>query len=161
VPEDLSRSQVFTFEERFAPVLCIRVDGSIEDADLVYLFQTFEGVHRRGARFCLVIDALRADAPSPRARQLLRDWTQRHQRDSERLCASSAVVYPSKLLVGVLAALNWMQTPPYPQRAFSSLSDAIRWTLQGLEGRNLRPAPGLTSEALLRWFGERSLARRG
>jgi hypothetical protein len=148
----LSPTQAFSFDTRHVPIVCISVAGEITDADLDFLFQRFDTLHARQQKFCLLIDALRAQAPTPHIRQRLRDWARLHENISARYCASSAVVYASRLLVGLLAALNWMKKPPYPQEVFADLSGAITWTLRQATSLDLPLDASVSADALLRAF---------
>ena len=148
----LSPTQAFSFDTRHAPIVCITVEGEITEPDLDFLFGCFDALHARQQKFCLLIDALRSEAPSSRVRQRLRDWTRAHEAESARYCAASAVVYASRLLVGVLAALNWMKKPPYPQEPFSELRTGVDWILRQAAHRQLPVEPSLTADVLLRAF---------
>ena len=117
-----------TYDRAAWPIFHVRLPRQrMSDADWHKHLEVIERLFQGRQRFALLIDALGAPPPFPKHRKVLGDklrtWV---SRDGERL-AGLAVVLSSPMERGVFTAINWVVGQPYPNRTFSSVSEASLW----------------------------------
>lgn len=100
---------------------------SVADDDIEALFASVREVFRARRRVVLLVDASNSGL-SASQRKLLIGLMREHEDEFRRWVQDSALVVRSALARGTLTALLWMMKPPYEQKVFSSLDDALSWT---------------------------------
>jgi hypothetical protein len=65
--------------------------------------------------------------PSAAQRAELSAWIRENETGLRRQITGHAYVFDSVLSHGLFTALRWLVAKPYPERAFSNMSDALDW----------------------------------
>jgi hypothetical protein len=90
----------------------------------------------RGQPYVIIHDARRAVRPTPKQRAFAAERQKRDAEPTRRLLKGVALVTASPLIAGVLTAVNWIFPAPYPQKTFSTLTAAEKWTTGQLESHD-------------------------
>lgn len=100
---------------------------SVTDEDLEAMLATVREVFKARRRIVLLVDAIDSGLSAGQRKLLIR-LMREHEDEFRRWVHGSALVVRSALARGTLTALLWMMTPPYEQKVFSSLEEALSWS---------------------------------
>jgi hypothetical protein len=107
-------------------------EGTLDDTAFEAMLQTLSALNDREQRYVVVHDARRAARPTPRQRALAAAQQKADTPRTKRLLRATALVVSSPLIASVVTAINWIAPSPFPQKIFSSFSDADRWATEQL-----------------------------
>ena len=112
------------------PLVRLRATSAVDStAALDVTYRDLEQLLARRGRFLLLFD-LRGARSSPSRRRRLLDWGLAHESELRALVGAMALVAGTSLERGFVTALLWLQPVPWPQRVFSSASEAETWLMQ-------------------------------
>jgi hypothetical protein len=80
----------------------------------------------------LLVDNTRLPPLTPMQRRRTADFLREVQPRAAAYFAGAAVVLSSPIQRGILTAVLWIFTPPYPMRAFADVREARGWLLDRL-----------------------------
>ncbi len=86
-----------------------------------------------------VIDASKIVKTHPIQRKIVSDHVKEAAPYTKRYVAGCAFVLESKIIRGIIAAVFWMNKPPWPYRFFSNQADARVWAQEELNQYKLPP----------------------
>ena len=115
------------------PIVVATFHDQWSSPDLVWLFEEFELLFKRGRRYALVIDTIRAsNPPNVVERKLITDWENVNAEAIVHCNVGTAVVFTSALIRGSLTALGWLVHRKRPLVYLPSTSEAGRWCVERL-----------------------------
>lgn len=91
------------------------------------LFDKLDAVLAEGRPFALLLDASRVKKTDSAVRDLAVKRLKSKAAERKRLLLGEAVVVPSALVRGMLAAMYVVVPPGYPTKTFSEVAEARRW----------------------------------
>ncbi len=114
----------------------------MDDAVLDRVFEAFERVFERRAKFACIIDLSEASVlPGARERRRVADWLERIAARQKLYNLGSAHVIRSVAVRGALTAVHWMFRPPTPQAYFAEPHEAFDWCVERLRAEGVAISP--------------------
>lgn len=124
-----------TLDDSLFPLVIQRMHGAVSDADLEHMmswhdrFQTIAP-----SRYALIVHAEVAHrALNAVHRKRVAEWQARNVERTRRTTVCTAVILESAVQRGAMTALNWIAPPPTPQKAVSTMREAVEWCIAMLE----------------------------
>lgn len=112
----------------------------IEDEAIHAFMDRFEcELTARGPQFAIVLDLRMASNMAPAQRRML--VSRMRQSDGQRQQVAGAFVFSSTIMRGLLTAVLWLRTPPYPTQVFTSVEEAVQWARQQCDAGGLLIRP--------------------
>ncbi|MEW5852733.1 MAG: STAS/SEC14 domain-containing protein [Myxococcota bacterium] len=108
------------------PLVTLVIEGSFTDEELGVLLTQAGAYRARGEPFVLLVDARRADRPTPLQRKFMSDFSVAGG-EQRRTLVGRAIVTGNPLVRGVIRVVELAAPPPYPSRVFAEIDDARRW----------------------------------
>jgi hypothetical protein len=121
-----------SFDDSQWPLLQIRYGMRISGDEADAYHRTLRGYLMLREPFVVLADARAAEVPPPRERQRMADFIRETEALSRRCVAGMALVMRTPAGRGVLTAVLWLKTPPFPMRAFGTVQEAAAWCRQQL-----------------------------
>jgi hypothetical protein len=115
-----------------APIFVVTVEGKPSDGDITAFLEALATLLAEDVRGLLVVDALRAETPSPEQRRRMGEWMRLHRAELARKSLGTAYVFPGALFRFVLSTVFLVQRPPSPYMVTGSLDEALTWARQRL-----------------------------
>lgn len=81
----------------------------------------------RRQEFVVVSDARATREMGARERRATADFEKQNFDELRRWMKALALVFSSRMMVGLATAVSWLSTPPYPKRCFLDPSEANTW----------------------------------
>lgn len=81
----------------------------------------------RHEEFVVVSDARLTREMSARERRALADFEKQYFDELHLRMKGIAIVFSSRVVVGITTAVTWLSTPPYPKRCFVDLAEGEAW----------------------------------
>jgi hypothetical protein len=119
-------------ESRWPRVYVTWPGAALADEDFEALVTEMSAFAARGKPYAIIHDARRAVRPTPKQRAFAAGVQKSDTDRTRRWLRGVAMVVSSPLIASVVTAINWITPPPYPQKIFSSLSDAETWATRQL-----------------------------
>lgn len=92
--------------------------------DFIKLNETLLG---KDVRHCTVVDMRLMLEATPRQRKMVADYMKSHFATLKAWRAGTAFVASSSVVRGIVAAIMWLQRPPYPWKIVANVETGIRW----------------------------------
>jgi hypothetical protein len=116
------------------PLVVVSMPAAIEVEDIVYLQASYEHVFAAPSRHALIVDTTTLEQiPDAMLRRRMKDFEDGRRPIIRIKNIGSAIVLSNALARGAYTALRWISPQPAPNKAFSSLRDAARWCIDGIE----------------------------
>jgi hypothetical protein len=106
---------------------------ALEDAAFEAMVMTMSHFNDRGEPYVVIHDARRAARPTPKQRALAAEQQKRDTDVIRKYLRGVALVVSNPVIAGVVTAINWIAPVPYPQKAFSTVTDAEAWAASRLQ----------------------------
>jgi hypothetical protein len=115
-----------------APIFVVTVEGQPSDGDITAFLEVLSTLLAEDVRGLLVVDALRAGAPSPEQRRRMGEWMRANRAELARKSRGTAYVFPGALFRFVLSTVFLVQRPPAPYIVTGTLDEAMTWAQRQL-----------------------------
>lgn len=118
----------FEFLEESWPLLVVRWPHAEQSDEVMRAaFEKMASYTARKERYCILHDARSSPTLGAKHRRMGAEIGKRDAHLSERYCAGTALVFDSAIIRGAITAVNWLFSPPYPQKTFSTVEEARAW----------------------------------
>lgn len=122
------------FDVSMWPLVVITMPPVTAKADFDYLQQCYEHVFAAPTRHALVVDTTTiVRVPDATLRRQMKLFEDSRRLIIGRKNIGSAIVIQNPLVRGAYTALRWISPQPAPNKAFSSIEEAARWCIEGIE----------------------------
>ncbi len=81
----------------------------------------------RREEFVVVSDARATREMGARERKATADFERQNFDELRRFMKALALIFSSRVMVGLATAVSWLSTPPYPKKCFLELGEADAW----------------------------------
>jgi hypothetical protein len=106
----------------------------MEIEDILYLQASYEHVFAAPNRHALIVDTTTLEEiPNAMLRRRMKDFEDGRRPIIRVKNIGSAIVLSNALARGAFTALRWISPQPAPNKAFSSIREAARWCIEGIE----------------------------
>ncbi len=112
------------FEEKNFPLVEIRFEPPVVDADVDTFCERMRALAHGGRRYASVFDTQRASDINTEQRRRITALQLELSAASARVVVVACLAFSSKLTRGVVTAINWTSPPSFPQRSFDSIAEA-------------------------------------
>jgi len=109
------------------PLIMVSYPKSFRDADWVHLLDRIVALMQREEDFGMINDVRDAPVPTALQRSLIVEMYEAHIKLVQRHWKGTAIIGNSRVVVGVLTALNWLMPPPHPAKVFSDFEEGEAW----------------------------------
>ncbi len=124
------------------PIILIRIPADPDERTLEAFFASYEAVIARGQRFITISDATAVSSrPSPVVRKRIADWTSKIEPKMVALSVGDARVVQNALIRGAMTAIGWLHQHPIEQKWFTTLDEAVAWSLEKLDHAGVAVPP--------------------
>lgn len=121
---DYSRWPVFVITQQVEQVTDAERYASLVEADRI--------LDARPGRYCLVLNNCAAGPVPASQRKMIAEHMSEHSARARARCRSTAFVFDSPVMRGVLTAIFWMRKPEVETRVFADVKRAVEWCQQCL-----------------------------
>lgn len=122
------------FDASMWPLVLVSMPPELQVEDIVYLQDSYEEVFAAPTRHALVVDTTTlVKVPDATLRRRMKDFEDGRRPIIREKNIGSAIVLSSSIVRGAYTALRWISPQPAPNKAFSSVRDAARWCVEGIE----------------------------
>jgi len=142
------------FDVSMWPLVLVSMPAVMRIDDIEYLQESYEHVFAARDRHALIVDTTAIESiPDATFRRRMKEFEDGRRPIIREKNIGSAIVLSSSLVRGAYTALRWISPQPAPNKAFSTLRDAARWCIDGIEaeGQEVGPAArllaGIVTEA--------------
>ena len=126
------------------PLIFVDMSAVLNDAAITSMFQGFDRVLARGARFAAVIDTTPLTRfPEARERKRITDWMKQRVAAEALYNMGNGLVLDSAAARAAIAAVNWLRKPTNPQAAFSRRWEAVDWCCERLRDAHVELSPAI------------------
>ena len=129
----------FRLDQSRAPLCVVTFEGTASDAEFEKYLATITNVVERQRKIGMIFDALRADRPTSRQRQLQSEWLRHQDANLRAYSTGTAFVIGSALVRGGLTAIFWLQPPSMPTTVVSTMAEADAWVTKRMLERDIEP----------------------
>lgn len=127
-----------TFDERRFPLVEIRFEAPVTDADIDRFCVKMRELANGGRPYASVFDAAGVMSLPASQRQKMVAISKELEEQSRRVVVVACLAFDNALARGVVTAVNWFSPPPFEQRFFSNLDAARRFAISRLAERGLK-----------------------
>ena len=114
----------------------------IQVADIEYLQASYEHVFAAPTRHALIVDTTTIEKiPDATLRRRMKEFEDGRRPIIRDKNIGSAIVLSNAMVRGAYTALRWISPQPAPNKAFSNVSDAARWCVEGIEADGQQAPP--------------------
>jgi len=132
--------------EAHAPLIYVRVHGTVRDSDVAEAAAVFDRIFLRGEKFTSLADIRDLTGiPGAAERKAIADWMRRIEPEMKRHCVGAGNLMKSSVVRGAMTAIYWLFEPPVPQHYPATLEDGIDWCVQRLAAAGVDAAPNRAS----------------
>ena len=122
------------FDASMWPLVLVSMPPELQVEDITYLQDSYEEVFAAPTRHALVVDTTTlVRVPDATLRRKMKDFEDGRRLIIREKNIGSAIVLSSSIVRGAYTALRWISPQPAPNKAFSSIRDAARWCVEGIE----------------------------
>jgi hypothetical protein len=122
--------RILVAEHRWPLVVVEWPDVELSDQDIVDFFEcSLEQLQRKERHVALHL-SIKTTGMSSKHRRMMGDFVNQHRVRVAKYMAASAVVAPSRLIRGMVTAVNWIAPPPSPQGVFANEAEALDYLRQ-------------------------------
>jgi hypothetical protein len=121
------------FDDSRWPIVVVRYPGVIDPRDWDTHMARVIGYLKRDVPWGMINDSRGAAHPTATQRQAIINMYDEHEGLVRKNWRATAIVFDSKLIVGVLTALSWARPLPHPFRSFTDYDEGARW-VEGMFG---------------------------
>lgn len=122
------------FDVSMWPLVVVSMPAAIQIEDIVYLQASYEHVFAAPKRHALIVDTTTLEhIPDATLRRRMKDFEDGRRPIIRVKNIGSAIVLSNSLARGAYTALRWISPQPAPNKAFSSVREAARWCVDGIE----------------------------
>ena len=123
------------YDESANPVLCMRYEGTVDDAAWAEHIDHISEWAHRGVSYAVVIDARKVGRVPASQRKAIVDWINRDRLHLTTNCAGGALVFSNPIQRGLWTAIMWLTPIPIPVRVFRDIHTAEEWLMSQLHLR--------------------------
>jgi hypothetical protein len=127
-------------ESRFPLVLLDSV-SSTTNADFDVYLTKLTATLGRQQTFGVLLDARKAERPTPIQRQRQAEWMKEHAAALKKHSVGMTFVMDNPIIRGSLTAILWLQPMPMPHAVFKRYDDAETWLVDRLTAQGVRVPP--------------------
>ncbi len=113
------------------PLVLIRYKAMVDEREFPTLLETQIASLQRGlrekTRICFIYDASLGYSASPKVRKLQAQWLETNMALLRLVTAGAVMVFTSPLTRGVLTAILWVTSIPYPITVVATVPEAEEW----------------------------------
>jgi hypothetical protein len=122
------------FDVSLWPLVLVSMPSRLQIDDIVYLQESYEHVFAMPTRHALIVDTTTLESiPDATLRRRMKDFEDGRRPIIRERNIGSAIVLSSSVARGAYTALRWISPQPAPNKAFSTVRDAARWCIDGIE----------------------------
>jgi hypothetical protein len=126
------------------PLVLVRMPGALDGPAIESMFQGWDGVLGRKAKFSGLIDtSALTKFPDAVGRKRIAAWMAARTMAERLYCVGNAVVITSGMARAVLTAINWIRGPVSPQNLVGSRLQGLEWCCGQLVKAGLELTPGI------------------
>jgi hypothetical protein len=126
------------------PLIFVEMSAVLSDASITSMFEAFDRVLARNARFAAVIDTTPlAKFPEARERKRITEWMKQRIAAEALFNMGNGLVVDSAAARAAIAAVNWLRRPTNPQAAFSWRWEAVDWCCERLRDAHIELSPAI------------------
>ena len=116
------------------PLMVVSGHGDLNlDEYSRYLTECTREFFQSGEPYTLIFDATGMTTMSSKIRKLQAEWINEHRSSIQKLCRGTAFVLTSSFQRGVLTAVHWVSSPPYPFTIVATFDEAKAWADKQLQ----------------------------
>jgi hypothetical protein len=115
------------------PLVHFIAEGELTQAQLNDHLRDHRAILDRNEPYAIVIDATAMGSTDAFLRKRYAEFIATNGATLKRLCKGAAVVLNSSLTRGVITAVMWMTTVPFPHKVFGDRAEAIAWAKQQID----------------------------
>jgi hypothetical protein len=109
------------------PLVFVTFPPSISDDELLVYFDDLRALRVEQQDYVLVLDVSSSQALNPTHRKMQAEYIADEAKLPRLYLKAVAFVAPKAIQRGILTAIFWLQKPPMPQQAFSTITEATAW----------------------------------
>lgn len=128
----------FDYSDKEWPLLVIKASGQSTDEDMDEYLGTLSLALGRRERHVVIVDASEGQGLKGTHRQRVANWNKKNAGALAQYRAGLVLVTENALLRGLITAVYWLFTPPFPYKTADTVDEARRWAYQSL-GLDDRP----------------------
>jgi hypothetical protein len=122
------------FDVSMWPLVFVTMPPMIHTADIDFLQASYEHIFGAPTRHALVVDTTPIEKiPDATLRRRMKEFEDSRRTIIREKNIGSAIVLSNSLVRGAYTALRWISPQPAPNKAFSTVRDATRWCVEGIE----------------------------
>lgn len=114
------------------PIAVCRAYGESTDDDLRAYTGRLSELLAREQRHVLIVDASGAKTLKGTHRQMVAEWNKANAEKLAKYRVGLVLVTRSAVLRGMITAVYWVFTPPFPYKAVDSIDSAFVWARERL-----------------------------
>lgn len=122
----------FAYSENEWPLLIIEASGESSDEDLDRYIGTLSKVLARCEPHVVIVDATRGQNLKGTHRRRVAAWNQQNEVALKKYRVGLVLVTESSVLRGLITAVYWLFSPPFPYVTANSIEEARRWAYHKL-----------------------------
>ncbi len=122
------------FDVSMWPLVVITLPPVTTPDDIEYMQRCYEHVFAARVRHALIVDTSTiVRVPDATLRQQMKAFEDSRRPIIAQKNIGSAIIIQNTLVRGGYTALRWISPQPAPNKAFSTVRDAARWCIEGIE----------------------------
>jgi len=118
------------------PLIVLAYPRAFDDAEWMHLIDQIVAVLGRGEDFGMINDVRAAPMPTAWQRRKIIDMYETNLVNVKLHWKGTAIIGSSRIVHGILTALQWLMPPPHPAKVFRDVAEGERWVFAQL-GRDV------------------------